>query len=145
MNISGADASHRAVPRGHRRRVRPATAARFLSTGQKVFGACLLLLTATGFSFAPRVCATLLVGCCIFFYLLIALMRIAVMVAGQGYRSPRRMTVRAEDPTLPDYAVLLPVHKEANSFSVDNQIVANSPVPWHPGAVKFFKERGAKM
>jgi TRAP transporter TAXI family solute receptor len=42
-------------------------------------------------------------------------------------------------------ADLVAVHKEANSFTVDNQIVANSPVPWHPGAVKFFKERGAKM
>jgi hypothetical protein len=42
-------------------------------------------------------------------------------------------------------ADLVAVHKDAASFSVENQIVANSPVPWHPGAVKFFKERGAKM
>ncbi|MBS0533364.1 MAG: TAXI family TRAP transporter solute-binding subunit [Proteobacteria bacterium] len=42
-------------------------------------------------------------------------------------------------------ADLVAVHKEANSFSVENQIKDNSPVPWHPGAVKFFKERGAKM
>lgn len=42
-------------------------------------------------------------------------------------------------------ADLVAVHKEANSFTVENQVVANSPVPWHPGAVKFFKERGAKM
>src|SRR6185312_6497421 len=107
MNISGADESHPAVPRGRRRRARPATAARFLSTGQKVFGACLLVLTAAGLALAPRASATVLVGCCILFYLLIALMRITVMVAGRGYRPPRRMTVRAEDPTLPDYAVLL--------------------------------------
>jgi TRAP transporter TAXI family solute receptor len=42
-------------------------------------------------------------------------------------------------------ADLVAVHKDAASFSVENQVVANSPVPWHPGAVKFFKERGAKM
>ena len=114
MNISGAQESHRAVPRGHRRRVRQATAARFLSSGQKVFGTCLLLLAAGGFALAPRVSATVLVGCCIFFYVLIALMRITVMVAGQGYRPPRRVTVRAQDAMLPDYAVLLPVHREAN-------------------------------
>ncbi len=42
-------------------------------------------------------------------------------------------------------ADLVAVHKEANSFTVDNQIKGNSPVPWHPGAVKFFTERGAKM
>jgi TRAP-type uncharacterized transport system substrate-binding protein len=28
---------------------------------------------------------------------------------------------------------------------VENQVKANSPVPWHPGAVKFFTEKGAKM
>jgi len=40
---------------------------------------------------------------------------------------------------------LVAVHKDAASFSVDNQIKANSPIPWQPGAEKFFKERGAKM
>jgi TRAP transporter TAXI family solute receptor len=42
-------------------------------------------------------------------------------------------------------ADLVAVHKEANSFTVENQVKANSPVPWHPGAVKFFAEKGAKM
>jgi uncharacterized protein len=42
-------------------------------------------------------------------------------------------------------ADLVAVHKEAASFSVENQIKGNSPVPWQPGAVKFFTERGAKM
>jgi len=42
-------------------------------------------------------------------------------------------------------ADLVAVHKEANSFSVENQVKANSPVPWHPGAAKFFTERGVKM
>ncbi len=42
-------------------------------------------------------------------------------------------------------ADLVAVHKDAASFTVDNQVKGNSPVPWHPGAVKFFTERGAKM
>lgn len=42
-------------------------------------------------------------------------------------------------------ADLVAVHKEAASFSVENQVRANSPIPWQPGAEKFFKERGAKM
>ena len=40
---------------------------------------------------------------------------------------------------------LVAVHKDASSFSVENQVKANSPVPWQAGAEKFFKERGAKM
>jgi TRAP transporter TAXI family solute receptor len=42
-------------------------------------------------------------------------------------------------------ADLVAVHKDAESFSVDNQVKANSPVPWNAGAVKYFVEKGAKM
>jgi TRAP transporter TAXI family solute receptor len=42
-------------------------------------------------------------------------------------------------------ADLVAVHQEAKSFSVENQIKSNSPIPWHPGAVKYFNEKGAKM
>jgi len=42
-------------------------------------------------------------------------------------------------------ADLVAVHKDASSFTVENQVTANSPIPWHPGAVKYFKEQGAKM
>jgi TRAP transporter TAXI family solute receptor len=42
-------------------------------------------------------------------------------------------------------ADLVAVHKEANSFSIENQVKANSPIPWHPGAAKFFTEKGVKM
>ncbi len=40
---------------------------------------------------------------------------------------------------------LVAVHKDAASFSVENQIKSNSPIPWQPGAVKYFVEQGAKM
>lgn len=42
-------------------------------------------------------------------------------------------------------ADLVAVHGEAKNFSVDNQVTDYSPIPWHPGAVKYFKEKGAKM
>jgi TRAP transporter TAXI family solute receptor len=42
-------------------------------------------------------------------------------------------------------ADLVAVHKDAESFSVENQIKSNSPVPWNAGAVKYFVEKGAKM
>ncbi len=40
---------------------------------------------------------------------------------------------------------LVAVHGEAKSIALDNQSAKNSPVPWHPGAVKFFKEKGVTM
>ena len=38
---------------------------------------------------------------------------------------------------------IVKVHKEAESFSLDNQMQDRSPVPFHPGALKYFKEKGA--
>jgi len=40
---------------------------------------------------------------------------------------------------------LIAVHKEAANFKLENQTFAASPVPFHPGAIKYFKERGVKM
>jgi TRAP transporter TAXI family solute receptor len=39
-------------------------------------------------------------------------------------------------------ADIVAVHKEAESFSLDNQIQERSPIPFHPGALKYFKEMG---
>lgn len=39
-------------------------------------------------------------------------------------------------------ADLVAVHKEAESFSLNNQIQERSPIPFHPGALKYFKEKG---
>lgn len=39
-------------------------------------------------------------------------------------------------------ADIVAVHKEAESFSLDNQVQERSPVPFHPGALKYFKEQG---
>src|SRR6187551_2384093 len=39
-------------------------------------------------------------------------------------------------------ADIVAVHKEAESFSLDNQVQERSPIPFHPGALKYFKEQG---
>jgi hypothetical protein len=39
-------------------------------------------------------------------------------------------------------AEIVAVHKEAESFSLDNQLQDRSPIPFHPGALKYFKEKG---
>jgi uncharacterized protein len=40
---------------------------------------------------------------------------------------------------------LIAVHHEAENFSLKAQIKANSTAPWHPGALKYFAERGVTM
>lgn len=40
---------------------------------------------------------------------------------------------------------LVRVHKEAENFKLENQKADASPVPWHPGAVKYFAEKGIKI
>jgi hypothetical protein len=40
---------------------------------------------------------------------------------------------------------LIAVHKEAANFKLENQKAAASPIPFHPGAVKYFAERGVKL
>src|SRR5215216_2201177 len=39
-------------------------------------------------------------------------------------------------------ADIVAVHKEAESFSLENQVQDRSPIPFHPGALKYFKEKG---
>jgi len=39
---------------------------------------------------------------------------------------------------------LVAVHKQALELTLDNAVIKTS-VPYHPGAVKFFKERGGKL
>jgi TRAP transporter TAXI family solute receptor len=40
---------------------------------------------------------------------------------------------------------LIAVHKEAENFKLENQKEASSPVPFHPGALKYFREKGVKL
>ncbi len=40
---------------------------------------------------------------------------------------------------------LIAVHKEAANFKLENQKTGASPIPFHPGAVKYFAEKGIKL
>jgi TRAP transporter TAXI family solute receptor len=40
---------------------------------------------------------------------------------------------------------LVAVHRQATAFELANQTPANSPVPFHPGAIKYYKEHGLKF
>ena len=40
---------------------------------------------------------------------------------------------------------LIAVHKEAENFKLENQKEAASPIPFHPGALKYYKEKGVKL
>jgi hypothetical protein len=40
---------------------------------------------------------------------------------------------------------LIRAHKEAASFKLENQKTEASSIPWHPGAIKYFAEKGIKI
>jgi TRAP transporter TAXI family solute receptor len=40
---------------------------------------------------------------------------------------------------------LIAVHKEAENFKLENQKTAATPIPFHPGAAKYFAEKGVKL
>jgi len=40
---------------------------------------------------------------------------------------------------------LIAVHKITADFSLDKQKSAATPIPFHPGAAKYFQERGASL
>jgi TRAP transporter TAXI family solute receptor len=40
---------------------------------------------------------------------------------------------------------LIAVHKDTADFKLENQKTAATPIPFHPGAVKYYKERGVSL
>jgi TRAP transporter TAXI family solute receptor len=42
-------------------------------------------------------------------------------------------------------ADLVAVHKEAENFKLESQKAAATPIPFHPGAAKYFAEKGIKL
>jgi hypothetical protein len=42
-------------------------------------------------------------------------------------------------------ADVIAVHKEAENIKLENQKTAASPIPFHPGALKYFAEKGVKL
>src|SRR5467141_3015864 len=51
---------------------------------------------------------------------------------------PDEMAYNVVKTIIEKKADLVAVHQEAKSFSIENQVKANSSIPWHPGAVKYF-------
>jgi glycosyltransferase XagB len=92
----------------------PPSAEQLLSPGQQALGAAFLLCAAVGLALRTSATLTVLVGLCIVFYALFAALKLFVSVAGRGYRPLDLVPLRSTDPGLPRYAILLPVHKEAN-------------------------------
>jgi TRAP-type uncharacterized transport system substrate-binding protein len=42
-------------------------------------------------------------------------------------------------------ADVVAVHKEAANIKLENQKASATPVPFHPGALKYFAEKGVKV
>ena len=40
---------------------------------------------------------------------------------------------------------LIAVHKEAENFKLESQKASATPIPFHPGALKYFAEKGIKV
>jgi TRAP transporter TAXI family solute receptor len=40
---------------------------------------------------------------------------------------------------------LIAVHKESENFKLENQKASATPIPFHPGAAKYFAEKGVKL
>jgi TRAP transporter TAXI family solute receptor len=40
---------------------------------------------------------------------------------------------------------LVKTHKDASFLALDNQLTGGSPIPFHPGALRYFKEKGLKV
>ncbi|MDF3011588.1 MAG: putative periplasmic component [Burkholderiales bacterium] len=40
---------------------------------------------------------------------------------------------------------LIRVHKEAENFKLENQKASATPIPFHPGAIKYYAEKGIKI
>src|SRR5262245_23533983 len=91
----------------------PMTAATLLSPGQRVLAVVLALGIAYGVVRDPRTTATVIFAVLVGLYLVFALLKVGVTVAGRGHRRLLMGPLPAADK-LPEYGVLLPVHKEAH-------------------------------
>ena len=90
------------------------TAARLFSRGQLVVTGICISVAVLGLLVWPIPALTVLVGLCVLFYALFGILKLSVSIAGRKHEPLVRLMQRSDDPTLPRYAVLLPVHKEAN-------------------------------
>jgi len=62
-----------------------------------------------------------------------------------GAKMPDDMAYNIIKTIFDKKADLVAVHKEAESIDYKYQLKANSPIPWHPAAIKYFAEKGVQM
>ena len=58
---------------------------------------------------------------------------------------PEQLAYDVVKTTFEKKAEWVAVHREAGELKLENQSVAKSAVPFHPGAIKYFAEQGVKM
>jgi uncharacterized protein len=66
-----------------------------------------------------------------------------IMISGDKF--PGAMAYTIVKTVFDKQADLIAVHSEAKNFDLKYQLKANTPTPWHPGALKYFAERGVAM
>lgn len=59
-------------------------------------------------------------------------------------KMPEKLAYDIVKTTFEHKADLVAVHSEAKNIDLANQYAVGSPIPWHPGAVKYFAEKGLK-
>jgi glycosyltransferase XagB len=92
---------------------KPETAARLLSTGQKIAAVLLLLAVAVGAAFGPILLLKVAVGLGIAFYIVFVCFKCVVWYAASKSADPQYDLPAEDDPDLPRYTVLVPLHREA--------------------------------
>jgi cellulose synthase/poly-beta-1,6-N-acetylglucosamine synthase-like glycosyltransferase len=94
---------------------KPETAARLVSTGQKMAAGVLLLLAiAVAVAFGPYVLLEVAVAFGIAFYIVFVGLKCIVWYAASKSADPRYVLPADDDPGLPRYTILVPLHREAN-------------------------------
>jgi glycosyltransferase XagB len=94
---------------------KPETAARLVSAGQMMFAVALLLLAiAVAAAFGPVLLLKASVALAIAFYIVFVGFKLIVWCAASRSAQPQYELPAEDDPDLPRYTVLVPLHREAN-------------------------------
>jgi hypothetical protein len=73
-----------------------------LSKGQRFAVLLILSSAAAGACYRPRLTVTVLVAACMAFYVVTALLKLVITLAGRDYRPPRWVRIWPGAPTLPN-------------------------------------------
>jgi glycosyltransferase XagB len=94
---------------------KPQTAARLLSTGQKAAAAVVFLLAiAVAAAFGPILLLKVAIALGIAFYIVFVGFKCVVWYAASKSADPHYDLPAEDDPALPRYTILVPLHREAN-------------------------------